>query len=493
MDEIWDKTIDFFAKINSWIPLVAVLWAGIGLVGIVLILSITGCIMRKRLVPQWLLWTYFAFATIIIFAQAEGSLFAVVANLEVPLLVVLLCYILRLFFYRRPRYKYVKETVYAREIAKGRAVVEEEADNAEVIEEPVADEGNEITDERVVNKKEQRKAEKAAKAAAKENEKAEREAAIAAEKAAKEQAEAEKVAALEAAKAAKLAKKAADEEAKAAAAQAEREAEERAKAEQERAAAEKAAARASEKAAREAEAAKRAVAERAEAMREAEEAKRQAAMEREAAERAAREAAAAKAAAERAKAAAERAKAQAAAAESSTFDLPVVEPIPGKTYEPTREPTIVTRPVSETMPDLKMPNTTIRLTNQTTRTVSPRPVTTTPSATRTMTATSITSRPTTTTTTTVSPNRTVTTETTTTPLNAYTSMYNPRVVKTTTTTTTTTTNTNTNTLNAVSATRTVNGNTTGATAIRATSTNGTPSSTKDIMSAIERLRLSMKK
>ncbi|MCM1404549.1 MAG: tetraspanin family protein [Prevotella sp.] len=491
MDKIWDTTMDFLAKINTWIPLVAVLWAGIGLLGIVLILAVTGCFLRKRLVPQWLLWTYFAFAAVVIFAQAEGNIFTVVANLELPFLVVLLCYILRLLFYRRPRYRYVKETVYAREIAKGRAVVEEDATTtADVVETTTEEEqdGIEIQDERAVSKKEQRQAAKAAKIAAREQEKAEREAAIAAEKAAKEQAEAEREAALAAEREARIAQRAADE-------QAAREAEERAKVEQEKAAAERAAARASEKAAREAEAAKKAAAERAEAMREAEAAKRQAALEKEAAEKAAREAAAAKAAAERAKAAAERAKAEQKAAETAGIDLPVVEPIPDKTYEPMREPTIVATPVSETMPNLKIPNTTIRLSNQTTsRTYTPRPVTTTSNASRTLNATSITTRPTTTTTTTVSPNRTVTTETTTTPLNAYTSMYNPRVVKTTTTTTTTTTNTNTNTLNAVSATRTVNGNTTGTASIKATSTNGTlPNSTKDIMSAIERLRLSMKK
>ena len=193
MDKIWDTTIDFLAKINSWIPLVAVLWAGIGLVGIVLILAITGCIMRKRLVPQWLIWTYFAFAAIIIFAQAEGSLFTVVKNLELPLLVVLLCYILRLLFYRRPRYTYVKEAVYARAVAKGRVVtVKDDADEAEVETEAVENEqdGNEVEDERVLSKKEQRKAEKEAERAAKEAEReAQLKAAEEAEKAERESTE----------------------------------------------------------------------------------------------------------------------------------------------------------------------------------------------------------------------------------------------------------------------------------------------------------------
>ena len=118
MDKFWNITIDFLTKINQFIPLVAVLWAGIGVLGIVLILGITGCVLRKRLVPQWLIWSYFICATIIIFAQANNDIFNVVAYMEVPCLVVLLAYLLRLVFYRRPRYTYVERTVYAREIDK---------------------------------------------------------------------------------------------------------------------------------------------------------------------------------------------------------------------------------------------------------------------------------------------------------------------------------------------------------------------------------------
>ena len=127
MDNIWDLTIEYLAKVNNWIPLVAVLFAGLGLIGVVLILAITGCALRKRLVPNWLIWTYFTFATVIIFAHTGNNLAAVVEAMEVPVLVVLVCYILRTLFYRRPRYTYVREEVYARELAKGRVVKNETA------------------------------------------------------------------------------------------------------------------------------------------------------------------------------------------------------------------------------------------------------------------------------------------------------------------------------------------------------------------------------
>lgn len=417
MDKIWDITTEFLAKINVWIPLVTILWAGIGLVGIVLILAVTGCFLRKRLVPQWLIWTYFTFSAIIIFAQANNDIFTVVANLEIPCLVVLLCYLLRLLFYRRPRYTYLEQTVYARKIVKGKLEKPEEVVTESVEEENQdgQEKDQHFEEELAISRKEQRKAEKAAR----EYEKAAREA---------------------------------------------------------------------EKAAQEAEAREKAATEKAN-------------REIAAAEEAARQAAAEKLAAEKA-AVAEKVSTEKNTA--STIDLPVVEPIPDKTYEATREPTIVATPVSETMPELKMPNTNIQLrynnTSSTMRSnVRPNTTTTATTVTRptTMSTTSnLTTRPSTTTTTTVTPNRTVTTETTTTPLNAYTAMYNPRVVKTTTTTTTTTTNTNSNTLNAINASRTVNGKTTGASAVKVTSNNSNtsnPRSTEDIMAAIERLRASMKK
>ena len=153
MDKIWDITIDFLGKINTWIPLVAVLWAGIGLVGVVLILAITGCALRKRLVPNWLIWTYFIFASIIIFAQADNDIFTVVKHIEVPFLVVLLCYVLRSLFYRRPRYAYSERMVCVREIDKTRPVKTETVVESETIvrkmEEPVLaetenDDANEV-------------------------------------------------------------------------------------------------------------------------------------------------------------------------------------------------------------------------------------------------------------------------------------------------------------------------------------------------------------
>ena len=134
MDKIWNITIDFLAKVNTFIPLVAVLWAGLGLIGIVLILAITGCVLRKRLVPNWLMWTYFIFASIIIFAQANNDIFTVVENIEIPFLVVLVCYVLRSVFYRRPRYTFSTRSITVREIDKSRpvknAVVEENPSSA---------------------------------------------------------------------------------------------------------------------------------------------------------------------------------------------------------------------------------------------------------------------------------------------------------------------------------------------------------------------------
>lgn len=401
MSTSWNVTIDFLAKINTWIPLAAVLLAGMGLVAIVLILAICGCIIRKRLVPNWLIWTYFTFATIIIFAHTGNDLAAIIADMEIPVLVVLICYILRTLFYRRPRYTYVRKEVYAREVAKGRAVKMVKT-ATEVTEN---DDAREV---KFVNQTKQEKIDE--KARLREIEKAEREA-----------------------EAAKLA--------------------------------------AAEKAAREA--------------REA---------EKLAAEKAAREVITKEVKVEPTVnkrvdrndfynvKSAQTVNTQVNA--NSTVDMPVVQPIPGKAYEPTREPTIVTTPVSERMPNLKMPKNDIQLRYNNT----PRTTTTVNNTVRTA---PVVNRPITTTVTT--PSRTATTETTTKPVNAFTAMYSPKIVKTTTTTTTSNTDTNTNTVDVVSASRTVNGNTTSATAIKASSSGTSPRSTQDIMAAIERLRASMKK
>ena len=142
MDKFWNISVDFLAKVNNFIPLDAVLWAGVGVIGIALILAITGCALRKRLVPQWLIWSYFIFATIIIFAQANNDIFTVMANLEIPCLVVLVCYLLRLVFYRRPRYTYVERAVYSREIDKTPVVknVAENTATSHEVEKPTLEE-----------------------------------------------------------------------------------------------------------------------------------------------------------------------------------------------------------------------------------------------------------------------------------------------------------------------------------------------------------------
>ncbi len=387
MDKVWDLTIEYLAKVNNWIPLVAVLFAGLGLIGVVLILAITGCALRKRLVPNWLIWTYFTFATIIIFAHTGNNLAAVVEAMEVPVLVVLVCYILRTLFYRRPRYTYVREEVYARELAKGRVVKNETAvaagnqNSAREIEVLHQDEkiiATEKDEEKVADVKEEivlpeNKIETKADEA--ENDLAAAFATV------KTETEKEEVKAAE--PAAELVDKNDFFTARSTATTT-----------------------------------------------------------------------------------------PAQTVTTPTIDLPVVEPIPDKSYQPVREPLISTTPISERIPDLKMASAFNRTTTTT------RPVSTT---------TTSTTRPTTTF------NRPATTSTATASSNAFSSMYGPRVVKTTTTTETTNTNTNTNTINAVSASHTVNGNTTSATAIKATSTGTTPHSTQDIMAAIERLRASMKK
>lgn len=124
MDKFWNMTVNFLSKVNTMIPLDAVLWAGVGLIGIVLILAITGCVLRKRLVPNWLIWTYFIFASMVIFAQSGNNMSTVVANLEIPFLAVLISYVLRLAFYRRPRYTYTTRSVTVREIDRTRPVKE---------------------------------------------------------------------------------------------------------------------------------------------------------------------------------------------------------------------------------------------------------------------------------------------------------------------------------------------------------------------------------
>ena len=124
MDKFWNMTVNFLSKVNAMIPLDAVLWAGVGLIGIVMILAITGCVLRKRLVPNWLIWTYFIFASMVIFAQSGNNMSTVVANLEIPFLAVLISYVLRSAFYRRPRYTYTTRSVTVREIDRTRPVKE---------------------------------------------------------------------------------------------------------------------------------------------------------------------------------------------------------------------------------------------------------------------------------------------------------------------------------------------------------------------------------
>ncbi len=405
MNLCWDKTLDFLSGLNAWIPLAAVLIAGIGLVAIVLVLALCGCAVRKCLIPHWLIWTYFAFAVIIIFAHTGNNLAAIVADIEIPFLIVLVCYILRALFRRRPRYTYVEKTVYARELAKGRVYcVNNDLTNNDA-------KNNESREIKRNNKKS--KAEKEVKSLESHDEKVVENEIVPNE--------------------AEIAKREADAEAAklAAAEQAAREAHEQ------------------EKAQREAEL----------AAREAEQAARE--NIRQESSRVDKN--------DFYNVRTTKTEVPQTTTTFTTVDLPNVQPIPDKTYEPTREPTIVTKPVSQRMPDLKIPNSTIQLRS----------------------SNAAVSRPSVTTTTMSAPNRTVSTQTRTTPTttNAYTSMYNPRIVKTTTTTTTT----NTDRLDAVTNSRTVNGNTTGSTTVKVTTNGATPNSTDDIMAAIERLRASMKK
>ncbi len=388
MEKYWNITIEYLAKVNHWIPLVAVLFAGIGLIGLVLILAITGCAMRKRLVPNWLIWTYFTFATIVIFAHKGNNIAAIVEAIEVPVLVVLACYILRTLFYRRPRYTYVRQEVYARELAKGRVVrVKSEQEIA----------GDKAAREIKVNKKAEKeikvrkvKDEVKTEAIVNENENVINTTEVVVEEPKKVVTETTFV-----------------EEMKT-------------------------------------------------------------------------EPTTTKHVDKNDFFTVNTTKTTTPEVKDTTvdFDLPVVAPIPDKSYEPTREPLITTKTVSERIPDLKLPKTTSQFGTQRSAVAT--------NTTRTATV----SRPTTTM---VTPTHTVTTETTTKPVNAFTAMYSPKIVKTTTTTTTSNTDTNTNTVEAISASRTVNGNTTSTTAIKASSSGTTPHSTEDIMAAIERLRASMKK
>lgn len=418
MDKFWDMTIDFLAKINTWIPLVTVLWAGLGLIGVVLILAIAGCAVRKRLVPQYLIWIYFIFATLIIFAQADGNIFTVVENMEVPCLVVLICYLLRLLFYRRPRYTYVKRAVYAREIDKTPVVKEvkeekeekeQKEDTAREVETTVVEEikiNEVITDENQAEVKEDKEVDQEKNQAAAE-EKTKVETKVEVEDKQEDQEE--------------------DQE----------EYQEEYKEEY-----------------------KEEVAEKAE--------------------------------------------------ENTTVDMPVVEPIPDKTYEAPREPGIVTTPVSETIPELKStiatasrPSTTVA---RPSTTVARPSVSSLSSANRSSASSMLAARSNATASTTANLNRPATTttgaSTTAARPNAFASMYNPRMVKTTTTTTTTTTtntNSSANTLNATassSSVRATSGLATGVNRTASATTTSTPKnprSTDDIMAAIARLRASMKK
>ena len=415
MDKIWDITIEYLAKVNQWIPLVVVLLAGLGIVCLTLFLAIVGCAVRKRLVPHWLIWTYFTFALIVIVAHIGNNLAGIVEAMEIPVIVVLLCYIITIFFYRRPRYVYVEKEVYARELAKGRVAVVKpnKKEDKKAVREMRQNEQEKVQSEKTVMEVSNVEVEEEHKA---------------------DEQTAEELNDFE---------------------QAELEAEEVRRAAAEQAAIE---AREMEEAAQEAELAARAA-------------------EKEAEEKIARETMATTTKRiDKDDFYTPRTVARSTTTNTySTIDLPTVNPIPDKAYEPTREPTIMATPVSKTMPDLKMPKSTVQLRSNSYSSSTDR----------------VASRPTTTVTTSqVTPNRTVRTETTTaTGNNAYTSMYNPRIIRTTTTTT----NTNTDRLEAVTNSRTVNGNTTSSTSVKLTTNGQTPRSTEDVMAAIERLRASMKK
>ncbi|MBO4823149.1 MAG: hypothetical protein J5580_01095 [Clostridia bacterium] len=294
MDQLWDKTIRLLAKLNTWIPLSAVLIAGLGLLSVVLILAICGCVLRKRLVPHWLIWTYFTFAIIIIMAHTGNNLAAIVEAVEIPVLIILCCYILLLLFRRRPRYVYVEKNVYERQLAKGR-VYQVSADG------------------QVMEKQDKKNKKNKKDAAAREVEyELETESVV---ETSEEKADAkvgneineQKTAAFEVEKV-EAAKLAAAEEAARAAREAEKVAE-RKTAEQ--------AVRAMETNQREIEPVKRVDKNdflTARTVRPT----------------------------------------MTSSTATVTVDLPTVNPIPDKSYEPTREPTIVTRPISQTIPGLKM-------------------------------------------------------------------------------------------------------------------------------------------
>ena len=408
MNQCWDKSLDFLSKLNAWIPLSAVLIAGAGLVALVLILALCGCAVRKCLIPHWLIWTYFAFAVIIIFAHTGNNLAAIVSAIEIPFLIVLVCYILRALFRRRPRYTYVEKTVYARELAKGRVYcVKNGLKNQNV----KNDEVKELKEIKKVDKK------------------------LESEVAQVSETESHTEAVVEdeiVSNDAEIAKMEADAEAAklAAAEQAAREAHEQEKAQ-----------RAAELAAQEAEQAAR------EALRQQ-------------SNRVDKN--------DFYNVKTVKTEAPQTTSAFTTVDLPTVQPIPDKSYEPTREPTIVTKPVSQRIPDLRISNTNVQSRSNNVAVNRPSATTSTSAF-----------------------GRTVTTQTNTTPTatNTYTSMYNPRIVKTTTTTATT----NNSPLSSVTTNRTVNSNPVSSTTTKVTSNGTTPHSTDDIMAAIERLRASMKK
>lgn len=387
MDQVWDETIEFLGKLNSWIPLSAVLIAGFGLLGVVLVLAICGCILRKRLVPHWLIWTYFTFATIIIFAHTGNNLAAIVEAIEIPVLVVLLCYILLLLFRRRPRYVYVEKEVYARQLAKG-CVYQVGADGQIVKEQ----------DKRVKKNQHQeqpaREVEKIEKESTTENETGVHEEKVDAE-------EVDEIIEHESEmKAAEVAKLAAAEEAARVAREAEKAAE--------RKAAEQAARETFSMPTTEEEPVKQEPVKRVDKT-------------------------------DFLTARTVRPNLTSSTA-TATVDLPTVNPIPGKSYEPMREPTIVTKPISQTIPGLKVTGSSSSTSRFSTAT---RPTATTTARTTTFTTT----RPTT-------------------------STYSSLSSRPTTTTTLNRTTTST---------------------VSKTPTTSTNRSTEDIMAAIERLRNSMKK
>ncbi len=95
---MWNNVIKFFEDIAGKVNLDYVFWAGIGVMGLVAILTLVGCFVKKRLVPMGIVWAYLLGAAFCILPNNAVTNLNVMLYMTFPILTVLACYLIVISF-----------------------------------------------------------------------------------------------------------------------------------------------------------------------------------------------------------------------------------------------------------------------------------------------------------------------------------------------------------------------------------------------------------